>query len=192
MGESEIRTYANQKGFHRHTLERWLSWAPVDREALAKLALSLKISENHLREMRDWLEEIALRDGRSIQDILAERAICDAGTDPRLGRADRLKRVKEQLRRRRYPRLAQTEDQIRAHISALKISALKISALKLHPEIHLSVVPGLEGGQLKVEFQSGSVAELSAVVTKLSKVVSLRPMAAIFELLSGDTPQPQI
>ncbi|HEX7232185.1 MAG TPA: hypothetical protein VF452_17470 [Candidatus Binatia bacterium] len=182
MGESEIQTYANQRGLHRHTVERWLSWAPADREALATLALSLKISENHLREIMDWLEEIALRDGRSIQDILAERAICDAGTDPRLGRADRLKRVKEQLRRRRYPRLAQTEDQIRTHINALK----------LHPEIHLSVVPGLEGGQLKVEFQSGSVAEFSAVVTKLSKIVALRPMAAIFELLSGDTPQPQI
>jgi hypothetical protein len=163
-------------------MERWFSWAPSDREALATLVLSLKIGENHLREMMDWLEEIALRDGRSIQDILAERAICDAGTDPRLGRADRLKRVKEQLRRRRYPRLAQTEDQIRT----------QISALKLHPEIHLSVVPGLEGGQLKVEFQSGSLAELSTAVAKLSEVVSLRPTAAIFELLSGEIGQAQI
>jgi len=141
------------------------------------LVLSLKIGENHLREMMDWLEEIALRDGKSIENILADRPIYDASTDPRLGRADRLRRVKEQLRRRRYPRLAQTEDQIRSHINALK----------LHPEIHLSVVPGLEGGQLKVEFQSGSLAELSVVVAKLTEVMSLRPTAAIFELLSGDT-----
>ena len=177
MGESEIQSYANQRGFHRQTLERWLSWAPADREALARLALSLKISENHLREMMDWLEEIALREGKSIENILAERPIYDASTAPRLGRADRLKRVKEQLRRRRYPRLAQTEDQIRIHINALK----------LHPEIHLSVVPGLEGGQLKVEFESGSVAELSSALTKLNAILSLRPTAAIFELLSGDT-----
>jgi hypothetical protein len=181
MGESEIQTYASQRGFHRHTVERWLSWAPADREALATLALSLKIGENHLREMMDWLEEMALRDGKSIQNILADRPIYDASTDPRLGRADRLKRIKEQLRRRRYPRLAQTEDQIRTHINALK----------LHPEIHLSVVPGLEGGHLKVEFQSGSLAELSAFVAKLSEVLSLRPMGAIFELLSGDIGQAQ-
>jgi len=158
-------------------VERWFSWPPPDREALAMLVLSLKIGENHLREMMDWLEEIALRDGKSIENILADRPIYDASTDPRLGRADRLRRVKEQLRRRRYPRLAQTEDQIRSHINALK----------LHPEIHLSVVPGLEGGQLKVEFQSGSLAELSVVVAKLTEVMSLRPTAAIFELLSGDT-----
>ena len=181
MGESEIQSYANQRGFHRQTLERWLSWAPADREALARLALSLKISENHLREMMNWLEEIALREGKSIENILAERSIYDASTAPRLGRADRLKRIKEQLRRRRYPRLAQTEDQIRSHINALK----------LHPEIHLNVMPGLEGGQLKVEFQSGSLAELSAVVAKLSEVLSLRPTAAIFELLSGETGQVQ-
>ncbi len=129
--------------------------------------------------MMDWLEEIALREGRSIRAILAEKPICDAGTHPRLGRADRLKRIKEQLRRRRYPRLAQTEDQIRTHINALR----------LLPEIHLSVVPGLEGGQLKVEFQSGSLAELNAIVAKLSEVVSLRPTAAIFELLSGEIGQ---
>jgi hypothetical protein len=143
--------------------------------------LSLKISENHLREMMDWLEEIALRDGTSIQNILSDRPIYDASTDPRLGRGDRLKHIKEQLRRRRYPRLAQMEDQIRTHINALK----------LHPKIHLSVVPGLEGGQLNVEFQSGSVAELSALVAKLSEAVSLRPTAAIFELLSGETGQAQ-
>jgi hypothetical protein len=143
--------------------------------------VSLKISENNLREMMDWLEEIALREGKSIQNILSDRSIYDASTDPRLGRADRLKRVKEQLRRRRYPRLAQTEDQIRTYINALK----------LHPEIHFSVVPGLEGGQLKVEFQAGSLAELSELVAKLSAVLSLRPTAAIFELLSGGIGQAQ-
>ena len=148
----------------------------ADREALATLALSHKISENHLREMMDWLEEISLRDGKSIQDILAEKAIHDASTDPRLGRADRLKRIKEQLRRRRYPRLAQTEDLIRTHINALK----------LHPEIHLSVMPGLEGG-LKIEFEPANIADLRAAVAKLSKAMSLRPVAAIFELLSGDS-----
>ncbi|HEX5605873.1 MAG TPA: hypothetical protein VFY96_05115 [Candidatus Binatia bacterium] len=162
-------------------MERWLRWAAADREALATLALSHKISENHLREMMDWLEEISLRDGKPIQDILAEKAIYDTSTDPRLGRADRLKRIKEQLRRRRYPGLAQTEDQIRTHINALK----------LHPEIRLSVMPGLEGGHLKIEIQPANIAELRAAVAKLSNATSLRPLTAIFELLSGDGAEEQ-
>ena len=181
MGDSEIQVYANQRGFQRNTLDRWLSWAAADREALATLALSLKISENHLREMMDWLEEIALRDGKPIQDILAEKPIYDARTDPRLGRADRLKRVKEQLRRRRFPRLAETEDQIRNHINSLK----------LQPEIRLSVTPGLEGGQLNVEFEAGTTAEFKAAVRKLSEATSLRSLPAIFGLVSGDSGKEQ-
>jgi hypothetical protein len=181
MGDGEIQTYANQRGFQRNTLDRWLNWAATDREALATLALSLKISENHLREMMDWLEEIALRDDKTIQAILAEKPIYDANTDPRLGRADRLKRIKEQLRRRRFPRLAETEDQIHKHINALK----------LQPEIRLSVTPGLEGGQLNVEFEAGTTAEFKAAVRKLGEATSLRSFSAIFELLSGNSGKEQ-
>jgi hypothetical protein len=181
MGDSDIQAYANQRGFQRNTLDRWLNWAATDREALATLALSLKISENHLREMMDWLEEIALRDDKTIQAILAEKPIYDANTDPRLGRADRLKRIKEQLRRRRFPRLAETEDQIHKHINALK----------LQPEIRLSVTPGLEGGQLNVEFEAGTTAEFKAAVRKLGEATSLRSFSAIFELLSGNSGKEQ-
>jgi hypothetical protein len=181
MGDSAIQAYANQRGFQRNTLDRWLNWAATDREALATLALSLKISENHLREMMDWLEEIALRDDKTIQAILAEKPIYDANTDPRLGRADRLKRIKEQLRRRRFPRLAETEDQIHKHINALK----------LQPEIRLSVTPGLEGGQLNVEFEAGTTAEFKAAVRKLGEATSLRSFSAIFELLSGNSGKEQ-
>ena len=123
----------------------------------------------------DCLEEIALREGEPIEKILAAKTIYDASTDPRLGRADRLKRIKEQLRRRRYPRLAQTEDVIHSHINGLK----------LHPAIRLSVAPGLEGGQVKIEFQAGSLAEYEAALTKLSEIKPLGPLAAIFRLLSG-------
>ena len=34
MSESEIRAYAQERGFHRQTLERWLSWETKDRAAL--------------------------------------------------------------------------------------------------------------------------------------------------------------
>ena len=61
--------------------------------------------------------------GRVFDAILTSKAIDDIATDPRLGRADKLKRIKEQLRRLRFPRLAETEDAIRAKIQALKLHA---------------------------------------------------------------------
>ena len=175
MSESEIRAYAQERGFHRQTLERWLGWETKDRAALQDLAVSLKASENHLRDMMDWLEEIALRDHIGIGDILAAKKIEELKTDPRLGRADRLKHIKEQLRRLRYPRLAATEEEIHK----------RVQALKLHPQIRLSVPPGLEGGRLQVEFAATSALELRALVGKLCEALAAPSVAEIFGLLSG-------
>jgi len=125
--------------------------------------------------MMDWLEEIALRDHVGIGDILGAEKIEALKTDPRLGRADRLKHIKEQLRRLRYPRLAATEEEIHK----------RVQALKLHPQIRLSVPPGLEGGRLQVEFAATSALELRALVGKLCEAVAAPSVAEIFGLLSG-------
>jgi len=123
----------------------------------------------------DWLEEIALRERVAVHAILASKTIAGIETDPRLGRADRLKRIKEQIRRLRFPRLAETEDAIRA----------KIQELKLHPEIRLSVAPGLEGGSLRVEFSAASHDDVKGLAERLQDAAENKPMAEIFDLLSG-------
>src|ERR671925_903824 len=112
MPETEIRQYAESRGFRPQTLERWLGWHPSARNALFRLAVDLKIGENHLRDLMDWLEEIASREQLKIEEILASKPFIDLASDPRLGHADRVKRIKEAIRRRRFPRLAQTEDAI--------------------------------------------------------------------------------
>ena len=175
MSESAIREYAQAKGFHPQTLERWLSWDAANRNALTGLALGLKISENHLRDLMDWLEEVALRDGASIKAILTSQSIDGIHTDPRLGRADKLKRIKEQVRRLRFPRLAQTEDAIRQNIQVLR----------LLPAIRLSVAPGLEGGRLQVEFSCATSEELANLSLRLSQASAKAEAGEIFRLLAG-------
>jgi hypothetical protein len=179
MSGTQIREYAQGKGFHPQTLKRWLGWNELDREALFRLVAGLKIGENHLRDLMDWVEESALRDGSSIQDILASKAIADIESDPRLGRADKLKRIKEQIRRLRFPRLAETEDAIRA----------RIQELKLQPQIRLTVPPGLEGGNLHVEFDATTLDDLKRFTAKLSAAAEKDCLKEIFGLLAGE-PQP--
>ena len=177
MSEPEIREYAKEKAFHPQTLARWVAWEQPDRDALYRLAFALKISENHLRDLMDWLEEISLRDGLQVRRILGDGAIAALESDPRLGRADKLKRIKDQIRRWRYPRLAQTEDSIRA----------LIQELRLHPAIRLTVPAGLEGGQLRVEFDASSQDELRRLVAKLSEAAGKEAVREIFALLAGRT-----
>jgi len=177
MAEREIREYAEERGFHPRTLARWIAWHQADRKALHRLAIGLKIGENHLRDLMDWLEEISLRDGSPIGEILEAKALTDIETDPRLGRADKLKRIKEQVRRRRFPRLAQTEDSIRA----------RIQELKLPPAIRLSAPPGLEGGRLHVEFAASSQDEMKRGIEKLAEAAAQDSVGEIFRLLAGKT-----
>ena len=105
----------------------------------------------------DWSEEIALRDGIAIAAIFAGKAVDDIATDPRLGRADKVKRIKESLRRLRFPRLARTEDEIQG----------KIHALKLQPEIRVTVPSGLEGGRLQIEFSVTNQQDFKRLADKL-------------------------
>ena len=175
MRESAIRDYAQAKGFHQQTIDRWLGLAPGDQDALADIALSLKCSENHLREMMDWLEEIGLRDNTTISEILTRPAIESSRSDPRLGRADKLKRIKEQLRRWRFPRLAALEESVR----------LKVQSLKLPASIQLSVTTGLEGGRVQVSFSARNVDEFEKLTHRLSDAASSGILSEIFESLSG-------
>lgn len=163
-------------------MERWLGWDERDREGLFRVACALKVSENHVRDLMDWLEEIALRDQSSIHDVLSSRNIANIETDPRLGRADKLKRIKEQIRRLRFPRLAETEDAIRA----------RIQELKLHPNVRLSVPSGLEGGKLHVEFNASSPDELRRLTAKLGEAVDKELVKEIFALLVGETAKDRI
>ena len=179
MSENEICAYAREKGFHQRTVDRWLGWEEMDRDALGDLALRLRIGENHLRDMMDCLEEIALRDHTTIHQILSTKAVHDRTSDPRLGRADKVKQIKEQLRRLRFPRLAEIEDEIR----------YKIMSMSLHPEIRVSVPAGLEGGRLYVEFSAVSTLELRALTVRLQEAAETSLVPEIFDLLGGRRPE---
>jgi hypothetical protein len=124
----------------------------------------------------DWLEEISLRDRSVIRDILVSGGSAAIAGDPRLGRADRVKRIKERIRRLRFPRLSALEDRLQA----------RIRELKLQPQIKLSVPSGLEGGRLRFEFHAASLPEFQELVTKLAGAAQNPWMSEIFTLLNGE------
>jgi len=175
MTAQTIQEYALSKGFHPQIKERWLSWNANDGAALLEVALTLKAGENHLRDLMDWLEEIELRDGVAISELLQSKTIADIRTDPRLGRADRLKRIKDQIRRIRFPRLSQIEDLIQS----------KIRQLKLPPAVKLSAPAGLEGGDLRIEFTAASPAEFKHMAAKLGAAAESESLVEIYVLLKG-------
>ena len=178
MIDQRIREYAKEKGFHSQTVERWLHLVGADREALFELTQMLKLGENHFRDLLDWLEEIALRDGVGLCEVLKGESFVNTLSDPRLGRNDKLKRVKEELRRLRFPRLSRIEGEIQQ----------KIRGLKLKPQIQMSIPRDLEGGALTVRVKATSYEELKRLVGEFGQAVDREAMREIFDLLKGESP----
>ena len=170
-----ILAYGSAREFHKETLDRWLQLSEADQETLLEFADRLRLGGNHFRDFLDWLEEIALRDGISLGEILKGETFLRVLSDPRLGRNDKLKCLKEELRRLRFPRLSQIEEGIRQ----------KIRELKLKPQIQMTVPAGLEGGALTVQMRATSYEELRRLAAELHRALEEDSLKEIFVLLSG-------
>ena len=170
-----IAEYARAKGFRQETLDRWLGRPEEDSQALLELVRDLRVGENHLRDFLDWLEEISLRDGVGFSQILGSEAITGIRSDPRLGRNDKLKRIKGEVRRLRFPRLAKVEGEIQRRIRAMKPG----------PGVRIEVPLNLEGGTVNVEMRASSHEELRRLAGELHQLLEQPEMKEIFDLLTG-------
>lgn len=165
--------YAQEKRLSAQTLARWKAWSEEDQTALLTVAQELHLGENHLRDFLDWLEEIAARDGETVHALFT-RAEIRQPLDVRVSRNDKLKAVKEALRKIRYPRLSRLEEELRA--------ARK--ALDLGNRIQVSFPPSLEGEEITVELKARNLQELTDNLHRLQQRVddgSLQRLFALFD-----------
>ena len=113
---------------------------------------------------------------RSIAQVLGCEDLSRVASDPRLGRSDRLKRLKEEVRRLRFPRLAKMEEEIER----------RIRELKLKPQILVTVPPGLESGAVTVQLKATSWDEMQRLIGDLAQISEREQMKQIFALLRGE------
>ena len=174
--DQAIVEYGKVKGIRKQTLERWLGLSEPDREALLELARELAIGENHLREILDWTEEMSLRDGVNLGKVIKGKAIEPIWTDSKLGRGDKLRRVKEELRRLRFPRLVRAEREIQK----------RVRSMGLKSQVQISIPPNLEGGSLTLHLSSTSHEDLKRLVQELGPLVDRSEIKEIFNFLNGE------
>ncbi len=168
----EIARFASERRYRPATVERWLRLDATDAKALFGLASELRLGENQLRDLWEWAAEIAARDGSSIASVFASEAI----TSSRLrdaGRNDKLKSIKEALRRLRFPQLAAVERRLNELIGTLDLPRGMRAALPAF----------LEGDTVRFEFEAGSPARLKEVAEALERIAGSDAFAQIVRLL---------
>lgn len=172
--DDAISNYARERGIQRETQRRWQGLCNADQRALLELAIGLKLGQNHFRDVLDWCIEIALRESVSIASVVGGDAVGLVVRDSHLGRNDKLKHVKEILRRRRFPRLTRIEGEVQK----------RLRALRMDPRISITVSPGLEGG-VKVELSARSADNLEGLALEVASMARKESTRKVFDLLAG-------
>jgi hypothetical protein len=167
-----ITAYAHQKHLNPQTLARWQAWREPDQAALFALVYELQLGENHLRDFLDWCEECALRDRGTIAELLGRSEIRQPLT-AKLGRNDKLKAVKDALRKIRYPQLSRLEENLQAAVKALDLGG----------RVRVSFPPSLEGDEITVEIKARNEKELEESLTRLRQRLSDGTFQQLFALL---------
>ncbi len=90
-----------------------------DRGAVFELISRLKFGVNKIRDVLTHLEEIALRDHCSIQDILHEAEIQHILHHPKYPTPQKAERIRRLLREKRFPGLSTIEHDYQASLKAL-------------------------------------------------------------------------
>jgi len=174
--QAGIQAYATARAYGAATTARWLRLAQPDAAALLQLASELRLGEHQLRDLWDWAEEIAAREGLSLSQVLAVEPIA-AARARRLGRNDKLKAIKAALRRLRLPQLAALEDRL----------ADLIRTLELPRHVRVNLPAHLEGDQVHIEITAADAAAWRAAAAALMAAADTPACRELFRLL-GEAP----
>lgn len=168
----QIAAYAQRKRLSGTTLARWQAWPGTDQAALFFLLQDLQCGENHLKDLLDWLEEIAVRDEWTIADILERRELRRARATPG-SRNDKLKAVKTVLRKIRYPRLTRLEENVRQAVKALDLDRTG----------QVSFPSDFEGDEVTVTLTARNVHELRDGLSQLQQRLDDGRFQCVFDAL---------
>ncbi len=167
--DAPVRAFAAERKYGHATLERWAHLGPDDAGALLALAQELRPSDNQLRDLWDWIEEIAARDHQTLAQVLASESLTSARRRA-VSRNDKLKLVKGALRRRRFPQLAAAEERL----------AALVRELGLPRSIRITFPEFLEGDALRVEITANSAATFRTAVDALQTAAATPACEQLF------------
>ena len=156
--EDEVKRYVLKEEVSRFNIRIFSAFTPEERRAILSLISSLKLGENHLREMLTLLEEISRRDRCPVREIIGRPEIGVILSQRELTPSQRTERVRRVLMDFRFPTMRQCEEKFEKRRKELN---LPFNVSLHHP-------PFFEGTGLRVEFQFKTVEEYRSVLSSLS------------------------
>jgi hypothetical protein len=169
---ADIRAWAAERRLPEKHLERWLAMCEVDRRALLQLARALRLSTGATVTALTMLQEIATREGCSVESILLRdpiaRIVKGSGSAPARASA-----FLAALKVIRYRRLAEAARRLEA----------AITKLGLPRGITIVLPKDLNSDQITIELAARDGAELTRLIEALHS--SRAQLAALVDSIGG-------
>jgi hypothetical protein len=167
--DRQIRRWANAKALPPACVQRWLGLSEQGRTQLLEIAETLKMHAGQFVTALALLEEIAVREGQNVDEILSrpslQRLLNSVGSGP--GRA---RVLLDELRTLRYPRLKRVSERL----------AAEVITINLPQGIKIVLPRDLASDAIRVEIVAHGSAEmerlLACLTAKSGKLVRLAAM----------------
>ncbi|MBV8771814.1 MAG: hypothetical protein JO166_05720 [Deltaproteobacteria bacterium] len=157
MIELRLRRFAEEKSLPPAHVQKWLALDEPGRTRLLEIAETLKMRAGQCVATLALLEEVSIREGQTIAEILElptlRRILNSPGSGP--GRA---RLVLDELRALRYPQLHR----------AVKYLAEQVAALNLPSTIKIVLPRDLASDQVRVEIVAQGKAEMEEALGYLT------------------------
>lgn len=180
--EDELKPYLAAHDLPMTVLELLADLAPADRMAVFALVTHVKLGVNKLKEVLTYLDEIALRDGRPIHQVLAApqiRAVLEHDQMPGPQKTDRLRQM---LREMRYPQLTTLEHTYHE----------QLNRLELPHAVRLKADPSFERNDLTVAFRFETPEQLHDYADALLRLAQQPALRRVLQIVQGATETPSL
>ena len=171
--EDEQQSYLAGHDLPLSLLELLTTLAPEDRRAVFHLVSMLNINVNKLRELLTFADEIALRDGCAMRDVLYNAALDEIITHEKLSAPQKIEAIRDWLRKQRFPRLTALEQD---YAAALK-------RLKPPKSVQLATDKSFEDETMTATFRFSTPEQLAATAENLVQLARQPELNALLRLI---------
>jgi ParB-like chromosome segregation protein Spo0J len=147
-----------------------LQFSPQERIMLSQLITRLKLSKSKQVELVENCAVIRERDGVDVKIFLQSEEVKEILSDKKIGLITQGDRIREYVRKLRYPRLAQAEEAFRR-----KKEKLKLKGIALIPP------PYFESEEFKVNFSFTTIEEFKKRLAQLQTLAEKEELKEIVE-----------
>ncbi len=171
--EEDQKPYLAEHALPLSLLELLTTLAPEDRRAAFGLISVLNINLNKLRELLTFAEEIALREGCAMRDVLTNAAITEIVAHEKLSAPQKIEAIRDWLRKQRFPRLTALEQE---YAAALK-------RLKSPKGVQLTTDRSFEDDTMTATFRFSTPEQLATIAENLAQLARQPELKTLLSLI---------